>query len=214
MELEPIQYILLDHDNDLVDLTLTAIVKDAHGKTTQKSEVIHTNEKHPFLTKEKGFVPVSQLKPGMHVRQADGSYGVVTKLVIVPGAMWMYNLTVAQDHTYTVGTARWIVHNTDPCGGGDPSLEGLGKLQNQEIEVTQDGINQITEHLSRPELVQDDGSMYPQNVSAINRLQQAYDAGRKISGGDASFYTHELFEKGLMDQGVDYDTAHAAALNE
>lgn len=115
MELEPIQHIWLNHDNDLVDLTLTAAVKGSGGKTTQKSEVIHTNERHPFLTKEKGFIPVSQLKPGVHVMQADGSYGVVAKLVVVPGAMWMYNLTVNQDHTYVVGVGQWIVHNTGPC---------------------------------------------------------------------------------------------------
>jgi RHS repeat-associated protein len=115
MELEPIQHIWLNHDNDLVDLTLTAAVKGSGGKTTQKSEVIHTNERHPFLTKEKGFIPVSQLKPGVHVMQADGSYGVVAKLVVVPGAMWMYNLTVAQDHTYAVGTDQWVVHNDSDC---------------------------------------------------------------------------------------------------
>lgn len=96
-------------------------VKGSDGKATRKSEVIHTNEKHPFLTKEKGFIPVSQLKPGMHVLEADGSYGVIAKLVVVPGALWMYNLTVAQDHTYTVGFGQWIVHNTglSPCGGGE-----------------------------------------------------------------------------------------------
>ena len=113
MELEPIQRVLLNHDNDLVDLTLIATVKDAQGKTSQQKEVLHTNKIHPFLTKEKGFVPVSQLKPGMHVLEANGNYGVVARLVVVSGAMWLYNLTVAQDHTYAVGTAHWIVHNTD-----------------------------------------------------------------------------------------------------
>jgi HNH/ENDO VII superfamily nuclease/pretoxin HINT domain-containing protein len=111
MELEPIQHIWLNHDNDLVNLTLTATLKGSNGKTTQKEEVIHTNEKHPFLTQEKGFLPVSQIQPGMHIRQADGNYGMVAKLVVVPGAMWMYNLTVAQDHTYVVGLEQWVVHN-------------------------------------------------------------------------------------------------------
>lgn len=151
MELEPIQKIWLNHDNDLVDVTLVAPTQNAHGKatctkdthgktakkgapnkatctkdeqeqTTEKKEVIHTNEKHPFLTKEKGFIPVSQLKPGMHVLEADGRYGVVAKLVVVPGAMWMYNLTVAQDHTYAVGLDQWIVHNTglDGCESSNP----------------------------------------------------------------------------------------------
>ena len=111
MELEPIQHIWLNHDNDLVDVTLTATIKGSNRKTSQQNEVIHTNEKHPFLTKEKGFIPVSQLKPGMHVLEANGSYGVVAKLEVVLGTMWMYNLTVAQDHTYLVGSEQWIVHN-------------------------------------------------------------------------------------------------------
>ncbi|HLG76764.1 MAG TPA: polymorphic toxin-type HINT domain-containing protein, partial [Ktedonobacteraceae bacterium] len=115
MELEPIQHLWLTHDTDLVDLTLTTTLKDARGKGTQHSEVLHPNEKHPFLTKEKGFIPVGQLKPGMHVREADGRYGTVVMLVVVPGAMWTYNLTVAQDHTSTVGVGQWIVHNV---GGG------------------------------------------------------------------------------------------------
>jgi hypothetical protein len=52
----------------------------------------------------------------MHVLEADGSYGIVAALVVVPGAMWMCNLTVAQDHTYVVGMAHWIVHNDGgPC---------------------------------------------------------------------------------------------------
>src|SRR5579884_4429283 len=103
MEQQSVLHVWINHDNDLEDLTLVATTKDVHGKGTQQSEVLHTNEKHPFLTKEKGFIPVSQLKPGMHVREADGRYGTVVTLVVVPGAMWMYNLTVAQDHTYTVG---------------------------------------------------------------------------------------------------------------
>jgi hypothetical protein len=54
------------------------------------------------------------------------SLGVVAKLVIVLGARWMYNLTVAQDHTYVVGLGQWVVHN---CGSDirfpdDPSKVG------------------------------------------------------------------------------------------
>jgi hypothetical protein len=119
MELEPVQKVWLNHDNDLVDVTLVATTKDAQGKTTQQQEVLHTNEKHPFLTKEKGFIPVSQLKPGMHVLEADGQYGVVATLTMVPGGMWMYNLTVAQDHTYAVGLDQWVVHNCPNTDSGE-----------------------------------------------------------------------------------------------
>lgn len=140
MELEPIQKVWRNHDNDLVDVTLVATVKDAHGKTTQKQEVIHTNEKHPFLTKEKGFIPVSQLKPGMHVLEAGGSYGMVTKLVVVSGAEWMYNLTVAQDHTYAVGLDRWIVHNCGTSGTPDPAKQVPGQAnlyEGQQVDTNE-----------------------------------------------------------------------------
>ncbi|HEU5380238.1 MAG TPA: hypothetical protein VFV38_32835 [Ktedonobacteraceae bacterium] len=55
------QKVWLNHENDLVDVTLVATEKGPDGKATQQKEVLHTNEKHPFLTKEKGFIPVSQL---------------------------------------------------------------------------------------------------------------------------------------------------------
>ncbi len=119
MELQPVVHVWINHDHDLVDVTIAFTPPTKHNKPAQKtSEVVHTNEKHPFLTVEKGFVPVSQLHTGMHVVSANGSVGAITVLKIVPGTMTMYNLEVAQDHTYTVGDGKWIVHN---CGGVDDS---------------------------------------------------------------------------------------------
>ena len=43
--------------------------------------------------------------------RADGSVGVITGWKVVPGTEVMYNLEVAQDHTFTVGTGQWVVHN-------------------------------------------------------------------------------------------------------
>lgn len=63
-------------------------------------------------------MPVGQLKLGMHVLRADGRYGVITGYKVVPGAKVMYNLEVAQDHTFTVGIGQWVVHNSDTCGDG------------------------------------------------------------------------------------------------
>jgi hypothetical protein len=115
MEQEPILHVWINHDTDLVDLTLTTTKPAQHGKAaTQTSEMIHTNKKHPFFTLEKGFLPVGQIKLGMHVLRADGTYGVVTGLKLVRGTEVMYNLEVAQDHTFTVGAEQWVVHND--CG--------------------------------------------------------------------------------------------------
>jgi hypothetical protein len=112
MEYQPILHVWINHDNDLVDLTLTT--KGPARKTYETSETLHTNKKHPFLTVEQGFVPVGQLKLGMHVVEASGLIGVVTGWKSVPGVQVMYNLEVAQDHTFTVGAGQWVVHNANP----------------------------------------------------------------------------------------------------
>jgi len=83
------------------------------------SEVIHTNQRHSFLTTEYGFVLVSQLTLGMQVLNADGTVETVTGWKVVPGTQVMYNLEVAQDHTYTVGAGQWVVHNC-AYGGNNP----------------------------------------------------------------------------------------------
>lgn len=115
MELEAVLHVWINHDNDLVDLTLTTTTPAQHGKAmTKTSETIHTNKKHPFLTMEKGFLTVGQITLGMHVLRADGTYGVVTGWKVVSGTQVMYDLEVAQDHTFTVGVQQWVVHN---CGG-------------------------------------------------------------------------------------------------
>jgi guanyl-specific ribonuclease Sa len=85
--------------------------------------VIHTNKKHPFFTEEQGFVPVGQLKLGMHVLRADGYYGVITGYRLVPGAKVMYNLEVAQDHTFTVGVGQWVVHNFCPINKATKAMQ-------------------------------------------------------------------------------------------
>jgi RHS repeat-associated protein len=111
MELEPILHVWIHSDNDLIDLTLTTTTKEPDGKVMKTSELIHTNQKHPFFTIEHGFLPVGQIKLGMHVLRADGRIGVVTGWKVVPGTKTMYNLEVAQDHTFTVGAGQWVVHN-------------------------------------------------------------------------------------------------------
>jgi RHS repeat-associated protein len=117
MELQPILHVWKHTDNDLVDLTITTTKQVQHGKpVTLKNEVVHTTSEHPFLTTEKGFTPTRDVKKGMHVLRADGSVGVITGWRSVHGTKVMYNLEVAQDHTFTVGDGQWVVHNR--CDSG------------------------------------------------------------------------------------------------
>ena len=165
MELEPIQHVWINHDNDLVDLKLTTTTHAQHSTVvTKHSEVIHTNQKHPFFTLEQGFVPVAQLHLGMHVLRADGSVGVVTGWKVVPGTKVMYNLTVAQDHSYTVGVGEWVVHNTagpDCVGGGTSAADSSGN--NNSTDATQGGVDPLDRlHELGPTLERiEEGGKYP-----------------------------------------------------
>nr|WP_268907069.1 hypothetical protein [Dictyobacter arantiisoli] len=55
----------------------------------------------------------------------------------------MYNLEVAQDHTYTVGDGHWIVHNA--CVGGGETPGGL--------EFTDHGAARANERGFTPEAI-------------------------------------------------------------
>ena len=57
------------------------------------------------------------LRIGEQVQRLDGSYGVALRHIF--GVAVRYNLTVADDHTYAVGAAAVVVHNT--CGGSGNS---------------------------------------------------------------------------------------------
>ena len=57
-----------------------------------------------------------------------------------------------------------------------------------------------------------DGSMAPKNAAMISRLRAALTEGRTISGAEANFYMHELYESPLMSQRWEYEEAHHAAL--
>ena len=174
-------------------MTLVTTVKGPYGKLIEQKEVLHTNEKHPFLTTEKGFIPVSQLKPGMHVRKANGSYGVVTQLVIVPGAMWMYNLTIAQDHTYVVGSGQWIVHNAtctvkDLSPAHSPETSGSRpELQNLSDQELLNAVNNPSNGDPIP-INTSTGNIVDGNGRAYELLRHAQDPGSVITPDTPIYY--------------------------
>jgi hypothetical protein len=76
------------------------------------TETVHTTANHPWLTADRGWVEAGQLKPGETIVTLAGSTETVAWVHAVPGQAEMYNLTVAQDHTYAVGDGHAVVHNT------------------------------------------------------------------------------------------------------
>ena len=79
---------------------------------TLGGETLETTPKHPFFTRERGWVDAIDLRMGEHVPRLYGPDGVVQARSVVPRVQPMYNLSVATAHTFFVGEEGWLVHNT------------------------------------------------------------------------------------------------------
>lgn len=84
---------------------------------TIAGEEIETTPEHPFYVMLRGWVLAGDLREGDYVRLEDGSYTPVEATETVYDPQVMYNMTVAEAHTYFVGDDGCTVHNAkkDPC---------------------------------------------------------------------------------------------------
>jgi filamentous hemagglutinin len=73
------------------------------------------------------------------------------------------------------------------------------------VLVTQRGFETVTNHVAR-------FGEYGPNQAMLSRLSS--QIGSSATGADANFYEHELIESGLMESGMSYGEAHAAALSQ
>jgi hypothetical protein len=78
---------------------------------TLDGEVIKTTPEHPFYTTEGKWVAAAALQIGDDIQQANWQTGVVEAVRFSRVGQPMYNLSVAQAHTYFVGQGQWLVHN-------------------------------------------------------------------------------------------------------
>jgi RHS repeat-associated protein len=120
---QTVQQVFINHDTDLMDVTLAVHSSSTQTKQQQaavvghgshappaKTEVVHTTQKHPWLT-TKGWITAGQLHLGNEVLLLDGTTATVVGLKIVSGAASMYDLTVSNVHTFAVGDGQFVVHN-------------------------------------------------------------------------------------------------------
>lgn len=88
-------------------------------------ETIETTPEHPFavavssqwlpLRTDIHWVNASELHINNLVIGASSGTGILGRIQILTQSQMMYNLTVAQAHTFFVGHGQWLVHNAGPC---------------------------------------------------------------------------------------------------
>ena len=95
-------------------VTATHIHDDSTILTvTIEGEEIETTPWHLFYTSE-GWLEADDLSTGSLILSLDGTYGVVEAILVEDRSETMYDLTVDEVHTFSVGDGDWVVHN---CGG-------------------------------------------------------------------------------------------------
>jgi hypothetical protein len=93
--------------------------------------IIPTTEEHPFFVKGKGWLPTKSLMAGDLLRSHDGRWTPVEAVKDTGEDVPVYNLRVADYHTYFVGSPEWgfsvWAHNNNICpvdlysAGGGPN---------------------------------------------------------------------------------------------
>ncbi len=109
-EPELVTTLWLNHDTDLLDLTIS----DGRGSTGE----LHTTGNHPIWDVSRhAWVLAADLRTGDLLRQLDGQTATVIALMSHSGTANMWDLTVANDHDFFVGTGSHavLVHNLDDC---------------------------------------------------------------------------------------------------
>ncbi|MEU9942377.1 ricin-type beta-trefoil lectin domain protein [Streptomyces lavendulae] len=104
--------ILGQGEKNLVEITV-----DTDGAAGSATEVITATDKHPFWSVDLAkWVDATALQPGQLLRTSAGTYVQVAEVKRWTSPSTVYNLTVADLHTYYVlaGATPVLVHN---CGG-------------------------------------------------------------------------------------------------
>jgi RHS repeat-associated protein len=81
------------------------------GYLVINGEKIQTTPGHLFYLASDEWIAAGSLQIGTFVRKASWGVGELQKATFVFDPQVMYNLTVAQAHTFFVGEQQWLVHN-------------------------------------------------------------------------------------------------------
>jgi hypothetical protein len=119
--------------------------------------VIRTTPEHPFYVDRRGWIPTGMLEVGDLLRSHDGQFVPVEAVASSGEVTTVYNVRVAEYHTYFVGSERWgfsvWAHNypTNGPGGAAGTLPNdanvvRGGIQTPTIGTHPSGVTGISVH--------------------------------------------------------------------
>jgi RHS repeat-associated protein len=97
----------------VVERPVTAVLPhpdDEIAKVTIDGVVLTTTPDHPFYTLDRGWIEAGDLWAGAHVKTPNGVQ-IVTGIQSEPFNGILWDLTIADAHTYFVGRGELLVHN-------------------------------------------------------------------------------------------------------
>ena len=113
---------------------------------------IRVTPTHPFYAdwgpdlRNPGWLEAGQLRAGDRLRTADGRGTTVAGLEYDTGSAHVYTLTVATDHTFFVGAALVLVHNSNACYGTAGEFEDLsGKTFEEANKILEQGTRRVAD---------------------------------------------------------------------
>jgi hypothetical protein len=68
---------------------------------------IETTPEHPFWVRDKGWTAAGEIEPGEELRSHDGQWIALDSKQLTDSIVTVYNMRVAEDHTYFVGSPLW-----------------------------------------------------------------------------------------------------------
>jgi hypothetical protein len=187
---------------------------------TIDGERIETTPEHPFFTEEYGWLPASELRLGVHVRNADDHYGMVQAIKLVRRPQPMYNLTVTDAHTFFVGNQQWLVHNT--CFHL-PGASMSTRAQGAKLADMAKGYYGILQDAGIPTgkvtiaVAESQGKSYVSvygSKEAVSAIQAALDpATQKLVYGGAQVHAEKALYQWLKGNRVDFGAIGVSNMN-